>query len=40
MSDSLVAYLGADILTGPTGTLFGLVDQQLSAGYVELRSTF
>jgi len=40
MSDSLVAYLGAEILTGPTGTLFGLVDQQLSAGYVELRSTF
>lgn len=40
MSDSLIAYVGAEILTGPSGTLFGLVDQQLSAGYVELRSTF
>jgi len=40
MSDSLIAYVGAEILTGPTGTLFGLVDQKMSAGYVELRSTF
>jgi hypothetical protein len=40
MSDSLIAYVGAEILTGPTNTLFGLVDQRLSAGYVELRSTF
>jgi hypothetical protein len=40
MSDSLIAYVGAEVLTGPGGTLFGLVDQQLSAGYVELRSTF
>jgi hypothetical protein len=40
LSDTLVAYLGAEILTGPSGTLFGLVDQQLSAGYAELRSTF
>ena len=40
LSDSLVAYVGAEILTGPTDTLFGLVDQQLSAGYVELRAMF
>jgi len=40
MSDSLTAYLGAEILTGPKDTLFGLVDQTLSAGYAELRSTF
>lgn len=40
MADSLIAYVGAEILTGPTNTLFGLVDQRLSAGYVELRSTF
>jgi hypothetical protein len=36
----MTAYLGAEILTGPSGTLFGLVDQTLSAGYAELRSTF
>jgi hypothetical protein len=40
MSDSLTAYVGAEVLTGPAGTLFGLVDQTLSAGYAELRSTF
>lgn len=40
LSDSMIAYVGGEILTGPSGTLFGLVDQQLSAGYVELRSTF
>jgi hypothetical protein len=40
LSDTMTAYLGAEILTGPSGTLFGLVDQTLSAGYVELRSIF
>jgi len=35
-----VAYLGAEILTGPTDTAFGLLGQQLSAGYLELRATF
>jgi hypothetical protein len=40
LSDSMIAYVGGEVLTGPSGTLFGLVDQQLSAGYVELRSTF
>jgi hypothetical protein len=40
ISDTMTAYLGAEILTGPHGTLFGLVDQTLSAGYAELRSTF
>lgn len=40
LSDSMTAYLGAEILTGPGGTLFGLVDQTLSAGYAELRATF
>jgi hypothetical protein len=39
-SDSLIGYLGAEILTGPKDTLFSLVDETLSAGYVELRSTF
>jgi hypothetical protein len=36
----LIAYVGAEILTGPKDTLFGMVDQKLSAGYAELRSTF
>jgi len=40
LSDSLIAYVGAEILTGPKDTLFGMVDQKLSAGYAELRSTF
>jgi hypothetical protein len=40
LSDSLVAYVGAEILTGPRDTLFGMVDQKMSAGYAELRSTF
>jgi hypothetical protein len=39
-SDTMTAYLGAEILTGPSGTLFGMVDQTLSASYAELRSTF
>ena len=40
LSDTLMVYLGAEILTGPSGTLFGTVDQKMSAGYAELRSTF
>lgn len=40
LSDALTAYVGAEILTGPHDTLFGLVDQKMSAGYAELRSTF
>lgn len=39
-SDALTAYLGAEIFAGPDGTLFGLVDQVLSAGYAELRLVF
>ncbi len=39
-SDSLIGYVGAEILTGPKDTLFSMVDETLSAGYVELRSTF
>jgi len=40
VSDNMMAYVGAEILTGPKDTLFGLVDQKMSAGYAELRSTF
>jgi hypothetical protein len=40
LSDAMIAYVGAQIFKGPTDTLFGLIDEQLSAGYVELRFTF
>jgi hypothetical protein len=40
LSDNLSASLGAEIFAGPDGTLFGLIDEQLSAGYVELRYGF
>ena len=40
MTDNLMASLGGEILGGPTGTLFGLIDEQLSAGYVELRVSY
>ena len=40
LSDATIVYVGAEILNGPTNTLFGLVGQQMSAGYAELRSTF
>jgi hypothetical protein len=36
----MIAYVGAEIFYGPTGTLFGMIDQSMSAGYAELRSTF
>ena len=36
----MTAYVGAQVFDGPTDTLFGLIDQKLSAGYVELRFTF
>jgi hypothetical protein len=39
-SDAVMAYLGAQVFHGPHDTLFGLVDAELSAGYVELRYTF
>jgi uncharacterized protein DUF1302 len=40
LSDSMTAYVGAQVFAGPTETLFGLIDQQLSAGYAELRFTY
>jgi hypothetical protein len=40
LSDTLTATVGAEIITGPRDTLFGMVDQKMSAGYAELRSTF
>jgi hypothetical protein len=40
MTDAMTAYLGAQIFKGPNDTLFGLIDQTLSAGYAELRYSF
>ena len=40
MSDAMTAYVGAQVFHGPTDTLFGLIDADLSAGYAELRFTY
>ena len=32
--------VGGEIYVGPEGTLLGLIDEQLSAGYAELRCSF
>jgi hypothetical protein len=40
LSDNLSTSVGAEIFAGPSGTLFGLIDRQLSAGYAELRYGF
>lgn len=40
IADGLSTTLGAEVYAGPDDTLFGLVDQQLSAGYAELRCEF
>lgn len=40
LSDNLSTSLGAEIYAGPTGTLLGTIDSQLSAGYAELRYGF
>jgi hypothetical protein len=39
-SDAVIAYAGAQVFHGPADTLFGLIDAELSTGYVELRYTF
>ena len=39
LSDSMITYVGAEIFSGPAGTLFGMIDQSMSAGYAELRAT-
>jgi hypothetical protein len=40
LSDAITTYVGAQIFRGPTDTLFGLIEDELSAGYAELRYTF
>ena len=39
-TDAMTAYIGAQVFAGPNDTLFGLIDQTLSAGYAELRFTY
>jgi hypothetical protein len=39
-TDAMTAYVGAQVFAGPNDTLFGLIDQTLSAGYAELRFTY
>ena len=39
-TDAMTGYVGAQIFRGPTDTLFGLIDETLSAGYAELRFTY
>ena len=39
-SDALIGYAGAQIFRGPEDTLFGLIDDELTAGYIELRYQF
>jgi hypothetical protein len=40
ISDQMSTSIGAEIYGGPTGTLFGVIDAELSAGYAELRYSF
>ena len=40
LDDALSLSLGADIYSGPDDTLFGMVDESLSAGFMELRASF
>lgn len=40
LSDGMSAYLGGEIYVGPEDTLLDLIDEQLSAGYAELRFSY
>lgn len=40
ITDNMVWSLGGEVYAGPDGTLFGLIDSSLSAGYTELKVTF
>ena len=40
LTDAMTAFIGAQVFAGPNDTLFGLIDQNLSAGYAELRFSF
>jgi len=40
IAGGLSAYVGGEIFSGPDGTLFNMIEEPLSAGYVELRLTY
>ncbi len=40
LADALVLTIGGDIYAGPAETLFGVVDEALSAGFIELKAAF
>jgi len=40
ISDALSTYVGGELYMGPDDTLFGLIDEELSAAYAELRYSF
>jgi hypothetical protein len=40
LSDQMTAYIGGEVYAGPPNTLFGLIEQTLTAGYAELRASF
>ena len=40
LSDRMSTAIGGEIYQGPDGTLLGLIDNTLTAGYAELRLTY
>ncbi len=40
ITDDLTVTVGGDIYTGPNETLFGIIDEQLSALFIELKTSF
>jgi len=40
ITGGLNVYVGAEIYSGPSGTLIDLIDEKLSSGYTELRASF
>lgn len=38
--DALEVVAGAEILTGPEGTLYGMIERSQSAGYVQVKASF
>lgn len=40
LADAMTASVGAEIYSGPDGTLFDMIEESLTAGYAELRLSF
>ena len=40
ISDALRLRAGAELMGGPDDTMYGMVDETLSAGFVELRASY